>query len=66
MVNKCPYCSKASCVSEVVFRNCEALGDRVFHLPCLHCGKMIRVSVARTVKVQEISMSLKPRSESDF
>jgi hypothetical protein len=66
MKDKCPHCGKTNCVKEVCFNNVENYGSSSFHLPCLHCGKMIRVSLSRVVKLNYVEESPLPRDESDF
>lgn len=62
----CPHCKAESCIPEVAFRNVDAYGNNSFDVPCVHCGKMIRISLSRIVRVNSVRVSDKPRSEASF
>ena len=62
----CPHCNENDCIDEVLYSNVRYYGNRTFHLPCTHCGKMIQVHAARRVVIIKIIKSDKPKSEADF
>ncbi|MDH5664689.1 MAG: hypothetical protein OEY10_00125 [Nitrosopumilus sp.] len=66
MENKCPHCGKENCILSQAIDNVEFYGSAYFHLPCIHCKKMIHVGLARKVDLHHISASNKPREESNF
>lgn len=66
MKNKCPYCNKNDCVDYRVISNAENYGGGLFDVPCIHCNKMICISLRRTVTILDIYKSKKKPSESDF
>lgn len=65
-LDECPHCKKSGCVKYVVERNVETYGNNIFHLKCVHCGEMIRVSAARVVVISSVTKSDRPKDEADF
>jgi len=63
---RCPHCENVNCIRPVIFSHVENYGSQIFHLPCIQCGKMIKVSTSRCVVINSITKSSKPEDESDF
>lgn len=61
---KCPYCQNFNCLPGVLFNAVESHGGGSFHIPCIQCGKMIKVSASRTVVINSITKS--DHTEGDF
>ena len=61
---RCPHCGRYDCVPYVAFRNVENYGDSAFNVHCTGCGRVVRVSLCRTVKVSGIYET--DEEESDF
>jgi hypothetical protein len=69
MKDKCPYCNKNYCVENVVFNNCESyayLGYKGYTIPCKQCGKIIKVTMRKSVSVHCVEKSDKKRDECDW
>ena len=64
--DKCPHCNRLNCIPGVAKTNCENHGGGTFNVPCLHCGRMIEISLARRVEVMSIEKSDVPLDEQDF
>jgi hypothetical protein len=66
MINKCPYCGKNDCVRQCVWSNAEHYGSTGGTLPCIHCGRVIKVSVERKVVLKSVTKSDVKREDADW
>jgi|SaaInl4_135m_RNA_FD_contig_31_1170037_length_519_multi_3_in_0_out_0_2 transcription elongation factor Elf1 len=66
MKNKCPYCNKTNCIATQVFSNVDNYGGTGGTIPCLHCGKIIKVYATREVILHSVTKSNKLRDECDW